>query len=389
MTDGLAGENGAQGGSPQQNVPPGIAGQTEIIAKCQDIVTKFRGSKLTKARAILALADAIPDHFIEDGPGESALQSYIEILDAHERDIADAARRGREQPLGGQGGGETDGEDGPARQSPGHDDDDAPSKKRKVDETSFPWIVDDLILEASLSPELAKTRNQLIEYAKDPKYVLSSLLNSTRHISFPESEWLAIIKGQAVNLDKVITQHYTISHDDRRIEKIGDGVELRFGSYEPTKSVKNFADWILAWGKASEAISYVFPHRRGEIDAYRTYVMDIFSSCNTSLHERVILLDRKIRNEVASRRDVLLSDFFKFTHWERSYLSDQGSAHISNRPEAKTGGEQIRSRRNPEPCIRFNEERCPSSAATCQFTHICSRCKRRHPANKCTRPENA
>lgn len=53
-------------------------------------------------------------------PGESALQSYIEILDAHDRDVADAARRGCGQPLGGprQDDGEPDGDDGQARRGP-------------------------------------------------------------------------------------------------------------------------------------------------------------------------------------------------------------------------------------------------------------------------------
>jgi len=81
-----------------------------------------------------------------------------------------------------------------------------------------------------------------------------------------------------------------------------------FGSSTPTKTVSNQAEWITAFGKAVDATVFVFPHRRRELDAYRQYILDMFTSTGEHAHERIILLDRRIRNEAAGRRDLELND---------------------------------------------------------------------------------
>ncbi|KAJ6611519.1 hypothetical protein B0H10DRAFT_1953048 [Mycena sp. CBHHK59/15] len=247
---------------------------------------------------------------MEASAGSHALAAYIDILDQTEKELIAAAKQG--------GNGRGDGGDrtrsptlnGSARGCCGQRSrsrsidpppDKSTSKRRRVDDSMLPWVVDDFIIEGQLTPELTKSRALLQEFAKDPKYVVSSLLNSTNHISFPESKWSAIIKGQAVNLDKVITSHYSVSHDKQHAETIGNGVQILFGSSETTKSIRTQSDWIAAWTKAAEATVFVFPHRRRELDQYRSYIMDTFISCSENVHEHVILLDRKLCNEVAAR----------------------------------------------------------------------------------------
>jgi hypothetical protein len=274
--------------------------------------------------------------------------------------------------------------------------DESGAKRRRVNDALLPWIVEDFLVEPTLSPELAKTRSQLAEYSKDPKYVLGTILNSTRHIAFPESEWLAIVKGQAVDLNKVITSQFSVSHERQRAESIGDGVQLLFGSSTPTKTVNTQSDWITAWTRAAEAIIFVFPHRRRELETYRQYVMDLFTSSAEHVHERIILLDRKLRNEAAGRRDLELSDCRQFSHWERSFLNDNGAAYLESKPKAKDssgrgagnngGGGKDGQKKVNELCKRFNEERCPSNKSTCRYIHICSRCRRNHPVTRCDRP---
>jgi hypothetical protein len=235
----------------------------------------------------------------------------------------------------------------------------------------------------------------LAEFAIDSKYVLGTILNSTGHIAFPESEWTAIIKGYAVDLNKVITGQFAVSHERQRAESIGDGVQLLFGSSTPTKTVTNQSEWITAWTKASEATTFVFPHRRHELRIYQQYIMDLFSSSGEHIHERIILLDRKLCNEAAGRRDLLLSDCRQFGHWERSFLNDNGAAYLDSKPKAKdvvgrgTGGGGSNGgdgQKKKEACKRFNDERCPSSKQSCRYLHICSRCRRNHPVTKCDRP---
>ncbi|KAJ7669652.1 hypothetical protein B0H17DRAFT_949179 [Mycena rosella] len=103
--------------------------------------------------------------------------------------------------------------------------------------------------------------------------------------------------------------------------------------------------WITAWSKASDAINYIFPHRRRELDEYRQYISDLFTSSAEHTHERVIFLDRKLRNEAAGRRDLALNDFAKFGHWERSYLNDNGAAYLELKPKAKESDRKRRRRR--------------------------------------------
>ncbi|KAJ7642304.1 hypothetical protein B0H17DRAFT_960166, partial [Mycena rosella] len=266
----------------------------------------------------------------------------------------------------------------------------------KVDESKLPWVVRDFIVEPTLSPELKQTRRQLLEFAKDPKYVLGTILNSTSHIAFPESEWLAIVKGHAVDLNKVITNQFSVSHERQHAESIGDGIQLLFGSSTPTRTVSTHAQWITAWTKAADAITYVFPHRRRELDKYRQYITDLFTSSGEHVHERVIRLDRKLRIEAAGRRDLALNNCAKFSHWERSFLNDNGAAHLQLTPKTKdtpgcgpnsgSGNGADKQGKSKEPCNRFNEERCPSNKSNCRYTHICSRCRRNHPLSKCDRP---
>ncbi|KAJ6616972.1 hypothetical protein B0H10DRAFT_1948661 [Mycena sp. CBHHK59/15] len=192
--------------------------------------------------------------------------------------------------------------------------DESTSKQRRVDDSMLPWAVDDFIIEGQLTPELAKSRAMLQEFAKDPKYV-------------------------AGNLDKVITSHYSISHDKQRAETIGNRVQILFGSSKTTKSIRTQSDWIAAWTKAAKATVFVFPHRRRELDKYPSHIMDTFISCSENVHER-ILLDRKLCNEVAAHRDLLLSDFHHFGHWEHSFLSDHGLLTLL--PSLKRKIEQMR-----------------------------------------------
>ncbi|KAJ7073441.1 hypothetical protein B0H15DRAFT_806756 [Mycena belliarum] len=409
--------------------PPGLEGQPDVTKKCAEIVQQFRDGRITKIIASTKIMQTIPTAFVEGSTGEQGAQAYLEILDTVEKQLSAAAQRGSNSgaPRGDGGGDEREGSRSPSphgdnrgghspprsppaddrrRQngrrgrspSPDGDTHGSGSKRQRVDDTLLPWVVEDFIVEQELSPGLQRTRLMLMEFRKDPKYVLGTILDSARHVSFPESEWTAIVKGQSIDLNKVISHQFSIQHDRRQSESLGDGVQLVFGSAAPTKTVTTQSDWITAWGKAAEALLLVFPHRRRELDSYRQYISDLFASAGEHVHERVILLDRKLRNEVAGRRDLELSSFAQFGHWERSFLSDHGAGFLESRQKAKgpagrgstdAGGASSgsASKKNSEPCKRFNEERCPSSKSQCRYTHVCSRCKRgHHPITKCDRP---
>ncbi|KAK7062284.1 hypothetical protein R3P38DRAFT_2494480 [Favolaschia claudopus] len=378
------------------NVPADLRDREGIIVECNKIVELFREGKISKAAAGTKIMQAIPTSFTVGGAGEQAFQAYLEILDQTAQQLAN--------PGGGGGAGgrppsrspsprPDEGAGGRRRRpraiSVSSSEDDEPNGKRKrIDESKLPWVVEDFIVENTLSPSLRKTRDLLLEFSKDPKTVLKSLLNSINRVAFPVSEWTAIVEGKAVNLDKVLGYIFSVVPDAPKAESVG-GLQFVFGSASPTKIVTTQSDWNAAFGRTVSAILVVFPHRRQELEAYRQYISDLFLSCSDRTHERVILLDRKIRNEVAARRDLELSNFSSFGHWERAFLNDNGSGVASSVAKAHDGSQSVaggskKSKdKSPEPCRRFNDGRCPSKGSQCRYSHICSNCRRSHPVTKC------
>ncbi|KAK6966530.1 hypothetical protein R3P38DRAFT_2590703 [Favolaschia claudopus] len=381
---------------PTANVPDNLRDRESIIVECDKVVQLFRDGKISKAAAGTKIMQAIPTSFTIGGPGEQAAQAYLEILDQTAQQLAGGrgggaggeqppSRTPSPRPEGGAGGGRRR----PRAVSPSSSEDDEPSGKRKrIDESKLPWVVEDFIVENTLSPSLRKTRDLLLEYSKDPKTVLKSLLNSINRVAFPVSEWTAIVEGKAVNLDKVLGYIFSVVPDAPKAESVG-GLQFVFGSASPTKTVASQSDWNAAFGRTISALLVVFPHRRQELEAYRQYISDLFLSCSDRTHERVILLDRKIRNEVAARRDLELSNFSGFGHWERAFLNDNGSGVTSAVVKARdgsqsvTGGSNKNKEKSSEPCRRFNDGRCPSKSNQCRYTHVCSNCRRSHPVTKC------
>ncbi|KAJ7488694.1 hypothetical protein B0H11DRAFT_2191872 [Mycena galericulata] len=354
--------SGDGAGPSSSNAPSGLDLQNEVVQECTALVQQFHDRNCDKTIAVARIMGAIPTAFVEGEPGQQVARAYIGMLDQIEGELIAAARRSngggrrsRSPPPNGGGGRRSrspspNGGGGRRSRSPDRGGrgrsrsaspaDESSSKRRRVNDSMLPWVVEDFIIEPTLSPELAKTRRMLLEFAKDPKYVLGTIRNSTNHVAFPDSEWLAIIKGGAVDLNKVITNQFSVSHESQRTEVIGDGVQILFGSSTPTKTICTHAEWLTAW----------------------QYIIDLFISSAEHVHERIILLDRKLRNEVAGRRDLSLSDCGRFGHWERSFLSDSGAADLDSKPKAKDGrrgggtggsGEKKKS----EPCRRFNDER--------------------------------
>ncbi|KAF8326469.1 hypothetical protein F5887DRAFT_838926, partial [Amanita rubescens] len=193
----------------------------------------------------------------------------------------------------------------------------------KFDKTELPWLIEDETCEP-LSALLQKTRKQFLEWSKDPRAVITSIVNLPRHVSFPESEWLTIVKGHAVNFDKVHSHRLSISGTVKDSCQVANGIDLVIGDLEPAKYIRTTHDWAEVWYLFYEAMSLVSPHWRGELREYHTWISARFSAYHETAHHCVITLDRKIRMEVASCRDVALNEFQKFDHLEITCINDLG-----------------------------------------------------------------
>ena len=431
--------------SSQQVLDPVNAEATLILAKCHQLIEDFRHKRRSKLATAIELARVIPESHLEASDGRRALDTYLASLD---EDSVEAPHVGQDRParaprptiLANPGDVPAvpdphqppivvDVE--PARVQPGNDEGlgafglervpdlehvradlpndveghpfgrdrlpdiiarplsrgssvqpDEPAKRRRLDESALPWTTTRALdLPLQLSDLADKTRTSLAFFAKDIKVALASLLNSTSLVSFPESEWLALLKGQPVNLDKVAATFHNIAVDSHASHKFGDGFELRLGLAEPTKRIQSVEEWIYAWSETTKALVWVFPHRRAEAEAYQQYIVSHFKSTARRFHPRILLLDKRVRILVASRRDLTLASFHAFTEAERSFLSPIGADYSADSP---SGSGPSKSRRNDEPCRRFNNGSCPSAANQCRYAHVCLTCKKPgHPASTC------
>jgi hypothetical protein len=205
---------------------------TEVRLKCVEITKKYHSGIITKVTAILKLQQAIP-HDDEDTFLKS-LGAYIRVLDNFERIHKRAAPRGRSTSRdveGEQDEPEDKSEADPINEVPrrttkrGHSQstssDDGSATRRKIDAGSFPWVIRDTIDPPELSASLRQTQSILENFSRDPKFARASLLNSARLPQFPDSEWTNLIAGRAIDLDHVLSGQYSVSHDGRRTERVG------------------------------------------------------------------------------------------------------------------------------------------------------------------------
>ena len=114
MTDGYTNPLQASAGPSQTassrsrgGVPPDRRGSdnapeepfdTDVTTDCDQIIENYRGGKIRKTDAILALVNAIPGNIDENPPSKSAFISYYQMLEA-----IDIYRRGHEANIAGAG----------------------------------------------------------------------------------------------------------------------------------------------------------------------------------------------------------------------------------------------------------------------------------------------
>jgi hypothetical protein len=95
------------------------------------------------------------------------------------------------------------------------DEDSEDDLPRKLDTSRLPWEIKEVVSPANLRPELRQTHDLLKLFMEDFKAVKASLAVSPRRPEFPESEWDNIIRGRAVDLNKVLSAMFVIGSDSR------------------------------------------------------------------------------------------------------------------------------------------------------------------------------
>jgi hypothetical protein len=423
MTDGLLGRRS------ETAAPADITAALAIQGQCNRIVAAYRAARITKENAIAAIRNHIPIP-----PGALGLvdpiyiltiESYTKQLDAHERELAEAAERGRDRsrtltprgnrtppeslgangtpapppsdPGSGNGGSEAGSTHGRGRQSQrrrsrSHRDRSASStgsassgpiaKRPKFDEAILPWTVDNIVESASLHPDLQETNRLIRLYAIDPKRTKQSITMSVNCPELPDSEWSSILAGRAVDLDIVFSGFHSNEFDHQRESNLGGGARLIMGANEATKKVSTHHQWFIAWTKTSAGTEIAFPHRKKELAQYLTHISGLFAAVAPGAHHRIINYDKAVRRFVGLVRNVRLTDYAQFEDLKTSWLTSYGAnvvaeGSISRGPQS--GG--IKKVRSKEACRNWNANKC--KVAKCNYAHVCSECGGKHTQIEC------
>jgi hypothetical protein len=94
------------------------------------------------------------------------------------------------------------------------EEDSSREDRKKFVAAALPWAIQDAIAPIELSANLRRTNAILDNISRDPKSAKRSLFNSPSRPQFPESEWVNILAGHAVDMDHVFSNLFAIVHDD-------------------------------------------------------------------------------------------------------------------------------------------------------------------------------
>lgn len=209
----------------------------------------------------------------------------------------------------------------PKRNEPGGDGEEGDweyhgNKKTKLAECDMPWY-DPKRME-SLSTSMKKTR-QIIEYIHQDVKAAKRWVQSApgAPANFPPSEWEAILRGEAVNLD-VVFQSVHFPRPERTDYK------PRFSYHRDKRHIKTLSDWRSAWGETMKATLFAFPHRGDELRGYESWIMTWFRIKTEEVTERILLFDEAVRLRVRGGQSMSLLDEKSFDDLVHAVLHPSG-----------------------------------------------------------------
>jgi hypothetical protein len=250
-------------------------------------------------------------------------------------------------------------------------DEDEPRKRRKLHQSDMPWSNrrEEMV---SQNPSCLKSASLIRKFYRDLKSTkLFIKLAPGAPRGIPMSEWEHIFKGEAVDLDKILSSFHRVSLDSEGKASVGD-TEISISSVETKRKVETSSEWATSWRSASRAIAFVFKHREQELAEYGDYIERLFAAKRSSSHGQVILFDRGVRNEVGGGQTLLLTDYHYFTSLYAATLQDDGIEYNRSRRGGKGAkpGEP-----KSEVCLRFNSQGgCRFSESACKYQHSCLGC---------------
>ncbi|KAI0652848.1 hypothetical protein C8Q70DRAFT_929169, partial [Cubamyces menziesii] len=233
----------------------------------------------------------------------------------------------------------------------------------------------DFLLESHLHPHILHTLELLRNYGKDIAQAKWAISNSPSAPEFPNSEWTSVLSGRAIDLDHVFTGRYTPGPEEPVTEAIS-GIEFSINHPVAAKRITTCGDWVFAWGRATRATVFAFPHRRDKLVAYGEYIRGLSRALAPAVHAQVLNFDHTVRKQVGSARNLRLTNFESFANLKIQYINSCGANIYHTEVSTSLAGRPKRSppARQKEACRRWNTGTCSRKASECCFQHVCINC---------------
>ncbi|RDB27276.1 hypothetical protein Hypma_004296 [Hypsizygus marmoreus] len=384
---------------------------SDVINGIEAIIERFRASEITKATALIEILLLIRSTDTSSATQNVAFENYIGTIDTISTQSTEAIRRGehaaaglRSEPLPSPdlsrhqsahvtddavasflGSIVSDHSSSSSKRSRDSFSDSSSSsseeessesdrnerKGKSVKESKLPWHKRELKARKKSPLSCTKTRKLLKYFGRNPGQVKQFIrLAQSAPLGFPSSEWDNIIKGNAINLDIVLSSLHHIGAPTENLGHVGS-TQIKLGTTEPTRKVQTSGDWTSAWNAAIKATIFAFRHRESELRDYADYIEGLFASKVTSSHSHVIAYDKAIRAEVGGGQSCLLSDLHRFARFQTAIMAPDGiESHGSKKASGPIKSDQ------PQICNRFNSNKgCPNTSAACVYRHICRKCR--------------
>ncbi|KAF9040840.1 hypothetical protein BJ165DRAFT_1392651 [Panaeolus papilionaceus] len=238
----------------------------------------------------------------------------------------------------------------------------------------MPWVKNQPKRSIKADPACVENAKILRLLSIDIGFVLNELRHDstpTKPSGFPYSEWSNILKGNPINLDKVLSSLHRVHAPKESTGCLGD-VEISIGHSKPSRRIRNQSEWSSSWNRAIRAYVFIFPHRRDELVEYGEWIEQQFESLVEVSAGKVITLDKCIRDQVEGGSCFRLNDFNRWSRFERATLFTDGSfQQRSNTGSSRTGKT---SRNQPSAvCDKFNQ-RGGCQRSPCRYLHQCRQC---------------
>ena len=130
------------------------------------------------------------------------------------------------------------------------------------------------------SKSLWRTNRLLDNWSKDFKEVVRQYDFCPSWFKFLLAELKNILGEQYVNLDVVLSYHYSFQLTNKQTEKVRE-LKFTFTTANFAQSIETSADWITVWGRVEQAYRFMSPFK---VDEFRWYICIVSSSLRCSLN---------------------------------------------------------------------------------------------------------